>query len=144
MAIQHSQHEHTRVSPVTTAVGLLPEQWRAVLVRIDRDLSINLSIEELAETAGMSPSCFSRLFKQLTSITPCNYVIQQRVEKAKQLVLDNKLNLVDIAVCVGFADQAHLTRHFKQLTGMTPAQFCKRNRAQRADQSSQADIRYDA
>lgn len=110
------------------ADGPLPEQLRAVLVRIDRDLAITLSIEELAETAGMSPSCFARQFKQFTGLTPCHYVIRERVEKARQLVLESKLDLADIAACVGFADQAHLTRHFKRLTGMTPAQFCRQSR----------------
>ena len=44
-------------------------------------------------------------------------------------MLNGELDLADIAADVGFADQAHLTRHFKKLTGMTPAQFCKQQRA---------------
>ncbi|MGH8502419.1 MAG: helix-turn-helix domain-containing protein [Gammaproteobacteria bacterium] len=111
-----------------TASDLSQARWRALLKRMQDELATNLRIEELAATLHMSPSCFTRAFKQFTGLTPCNYVIHQRVEKAKQLVLNGELDLADIAADVGFADQAHLTRHFKKLTGMTPAQFCKQKR----------------
>jgi AraC-like DNA-binding protein len=106
------------------------DHWNAVFSLLEENLSTNFSIAELAATAGVSTSCFARSFKQLTGRTPCNYVIHQRIEKAKQLLQERKLDLVKIAAEVGFADQAHLTRYFKRLTGMTPAQFCKQSRTQ--------------
>lgn len=119
-------------SPQEAQNSLSGERWQAVFTRIQDQLPAKLSIEELAATAGMSASCFTRLFKQRTGLTPCNYVIRQRIEKAKQLILEKRLDLSEIGAEVGFADQAHLTRHFKRLTGMTPAQFCKQRRARSA------------
>ena len=104
-------------------------RFGAILKRIENDLTTNHSIDELAATIPISASCFARLFKQITGLTLCNYVIHRRIERMKQLVLNGELGLADIAVVVGFADQAHLTRHFKKVTGITPAQFCKQHGA---------------
>jgi AraC family transcriptional regulator len=60
------------------------------------------------------------LFKQSTGLTPHQYVIQCRVERAKQLLLQGELTIADIAYRVGFANQSHLNRHFKRLFGVTP------------------------
>ena len=71
----------------------------------------------------MSPSYFSRLFKQSTGYAPHQYVIRCRVERAKKLLLQEKLTIADIAYSLGFAHQSHLNRHFKRLVGVTPKKF---------------------
>jgi AraC family transcriptional regulator len=116
---------------VTRRVGsdLSKAHFGAILKRIEDDLMMNRSIAELAATIPISASCFARLFKQITGLTLCNYVIHRRIERAKQLMVNGELDLADIAVVVGFADQAHLTRHFKKVTGITPAQFCNQHGA---------------
>ncbi|NEQ26680.1 MAG: helix-turn-helix transcriptional regulator [Microcoleus sp. SIO2G3] len=50
-------------------------------------------------------------------------MIQQRVERAKQLLRQRKMNLSEIALACGFTHQSHLNRHFKRLTGVTPKKF---------------------
>ena len=89
--------------------------------RLDRELSLN----ELAAIAQLSPYHFSRAFKQSTGISPHQYVIQQRIERAKQLVLQGKMSLADIAIACGFSHQSHLNRHFKRITGVTPKNLLK-------------------
>lgn len=83
----------------------------------------NLSLIELANLAQMSLYHFARSFKQQIGLSPHQYLIRCRVERAKGLLLQNELTVVEIAHCVGFADQSHLNRHFKQLTGLAPKQW---------------------
>lgn len=84
----------------------------------DRDLSLT----ELARVVSISPTYFASLFKQAMGTSPHQYVIQQRVERAKVMLSKTDLAIADIALQVGFSSQSHLTHHFKRLTGMTPKQ----------------------
>ncbi|MDY6897579.1 MAG: AraC family transcriptional regulator [Cyanobacteriota bacterium] len=86
---------------------------------LDRDLSLN----QLASSVQMSPHYFSRLFKETTGFTPHQYVINCRIERAKNLLKQGKLSIAEIAKEVGFVDQSHLHRYFKRKVGITPKQF---------------------
>ena len=80
---------------------------------------------EIAAAINISPTYFSRLFKRATGRSPHQYVIQQRVERAKKLLKTTDLAIANIALQVGFSSQSHLTQHFKHLTGVTPKQVSK-------------------
>ncbi len=86
---------------------------------LDRDLSL----VEIAEVINISPTYFSTLFKRAIGTSPHQYVIQQRVERAKMMLSKTDLAIADIALQVGFSSQSHLTQQFKRITGMTPKQF---------------------
>ena len=86
---------------------------------LDRDLSL----VKIAESVNISPSHFASLFKKATGLSLHQYVIQQRVERAKLLLTTTDLAIARIAFQVGFSSQSHLTRHCKRLTGMTPKQL---------------------
>jgi len=79
--------------------------------------------EELAAIAQLSVFHFCRSFKRSTGFTPHQYVIQQRVERAKQLLKDGKMGISEVAIACGFTHQSHLNRHFKRLTGVPPKKF---------------------
>jgi AraC family transcriptional regulator len=83
---------------------------------LERELSLN----ELAAIAQMSQCHFCRAFRQSTGRSPHQYLIQQRVERAKQLLKQGAMTIAEVAIACGFTHQSHLQRHFKRLTGMTP------------------------
>lgn len=96
---------------------------RAVEEYIHAHLDQNIALSDLAAVAQLSEFHFARLFKQTTGLPPHQYVIYQRVERAKRLIAAGRLSLAQIASEVGFSDQSQLTRHFKRLVGVTPKRF---------------------
>jgi AraC family transcriptional regulator len=87
---------------------------------IHAHLSDDISLADIASVTHLSPYHFSRLFRQTYGISPYQYVIAQRVEKAAQLLDTTRLTVSEIALRVGFADHSHLIRHYKRLRGTTP------------------------
>lgn len=86
--------------------------------------SMDWSLESLAERAYLSPWHFLRLFQRETGMPPHQYLIQYRIQKAKELIRKNH-SIVQTALETGFSDQSHLTRHFKRIVGTTPGQYSK-------------------
>ena len=109
----------------TAFSGLPAYRLRQVIDYIDAHLERNLKLRELAEITQLSPNYFTKLFKQSTGLTPHQYVIQQRVERVKRLLLSGKLSIAEIAIAVGFSHQSHLNRHFKRQVGTTPKAFLR-------------------
>jgi AraC family transcriptional regulator len=108
------------------ASGLPQSQLKRVIDYMKANLTEDLSILDLAKLAGMSESHFSRGFKQSMGIPPYQYLIQQRVERAKKLLEKRSLSISTIALDCGFANQTHLTKVFRQITGMTPKAYQRR------------------
>ncbi|OZH55109.1 hypothetical protein AFK68_06680 [Hydrocoleum sp. CS-953] len=108
-----------QISPSSFSKTILNQ----VIDYIQANLHQNLTLTELAAIAKVSPNYFATQFKKSIGITPHQYVIGQRVAKAKQLLLEGKLTPKEIAYEVGFVDQSHLTRHFKKAMGVTPKKF---------------------
>jgi AraC family transcriptional regulator len=76
-------------------------------------------------------SYISNLFSQVEGITIEQYIINQRIEKVKELLMYNDLSLSQIAFQLGYSSTAHLSAQFKKLTGFTPSQFKKMGRQSR-------------
>lgn len=96
-----------------------------VLDYIHSYLDRPLHLAELAEVSGISQYYFCRLFKQSIGIAPYQYVLQQRMEKAKELLQQKKHTIAEIAALVGCTDQSRFTKHFKNYFGVTPSLFLK-------------------
>ena len=114
-----------KVQIATYSDGLPRYKLNQVLDYIAAHLDQNLELEALAQQVEMSQFYFSRLFKQSLGVTPHQYVIQQRVERAKQLIQKGDLSLVEVALECGFANQGHLNRHFKRILGATPKEIAR-------------------
>lgn len=96
---------------------------QAVEEYIHAHLHQSIALADLADVAHLSEFHFARLFKQTTGLPPHQFVIHQRVERAKRLIAAGQLSLAQIAIAVGFSDQSQLNRHFKRLVGVTPKRF---------------------
>lgn len=103
--------------------GLAQHKLKLVTDYISNYLERELSLKELAAIAQMSQYHFCRAFKQATGFSPHQYLIRQRVERAKQLLKKGGMSLSTAAIACGFTHQSHLHRHFKRLTGVTPITF---------------------
>lgn len=94
-----------------------------VLDYLNANLTEPVSLGDLARVAHVSRFHFARLFKQTVGETPHRYIIRRRVERAKELLVEGRLSLSEVASSVGFADQSHLNRQFKRLVGITPKEY---------------------
>jgi AraC family transcriptional regulator len=90
---------------------------------IHAHLDQEIQLADLANIVGISQYHFSRLFKQSMGISPHQYLLQQRVEQAKQLLKNSRLAIAEIALQCGFNSQSHMGKAFRELTGMTPSQY---------------------
>ncbi|WP_414584054.1 helix-turn-helix domain-containing protein [Scytonema sp. PCC 10023] len=106
--------------------GLPKHKLKRAIAYIQEYLAENVSLEAIANELGMSRYYFVRLFKQSMGVTPYQYVLQQRIERAKMLLKQRERAISDIALECGFANQSHFTKHFRQFTGMTPKAYQNR------------------
>jgi len=113
----------TSPKPNSYSNGLSQKTLVLVTDYINEHLQANLKLVDIAEIANISPYHFSYLFKQSLGITFHQYILQKRLHKAKDLLQSTSLSIAEIAICVGFCDQSHLTRYFKRNFRVTPKQF---------------------
>ncbi len=85
----------------------------------------HLTLEETAQAVFLSPTYFSRLFKEKMNISFTSYVNQLRIGEAQRLLLDTRLTIIEIAEAVGFEDQSYFSKVFKEITKRTPTQYRK-------------------
>ena len=103
--------------------GLSKPKLKQITEYINEHLDSDLKVLELAAIAQISPYHFIRLFRNATNLTPHQYVLHRRVEKAKYLLRHKNSSISEIAFAVGFCDQSHFTKYFKRITGVTPRQY---------------------
>lgn len=94
-------------------------RWASAL-DLARRTPQDVSVADLADEARYSPFHFTRLFTQRTGIGPGQYLIAQRIDAAKRLLLTEDLPVIDVATAVGFESVSSFSRRFKQTVGVTP------------------------
>lgn len=103
--------------------ALSERQMLQVLEYIHEYLHQDIKLADLATLLNISESHFSHQFKQAIGMTPHQYLLQQRIERAKQLLKESDRSIMDIAFLCGFNSHSHLSKQFRQLTGMTPKAY---------------------
>lgn len=93
---------------------------------IKKNYSERLSLQDIADHVFLSPSYFSKIFKEETGQTPGAYITGIRIEESRKLLRGSYVNIVDIPALVGFESQSYFTRVFKKAEGCTPGRFRQR------------------
>lgn len=115
---------YTTIENFNLKIYKLGNRLKKVEQFIHENYDKNISLSELSEIANVGIFHFARSFKADTGLTPIEYLTQTRIDNAKKLI-ESGMNLADVALETGFADQSHLTRKFRRQTGFTPGQYIK-------------------
>ncbi|MFA1625504.1 helix-turn-helix domain-containing protein [Rhizobium mongolense] len=87
------------------------------------NLDGNISISEVAKVCNLSRGYFIRAFRETTGMTPYQWLLSERVNRARELLRASNAPLAEVAIACGFADQSHFTRVFSSIAGLTPGNW---------------------
>lgn len=113
----HTILSYTRImpTPVETNLGKLKR-------RLELSPETALSIDDMAILANMNKYTLIRSFKHEFGLTPHQFLVQNRIRKAKKLLKTDR-TITEVAMATGFYDQSHFTRHFEKLLGISPTEY---------------------
>lgn len=103
--------------------GLPAARLKRVLAYIDAHLDENITLTELARSANLSVYYFATLFRKSTGFSPHRYILRRRVLRARELLRNTSLSVLDVSLDLGFQHQNNFARAFRRITGMTPTYF---------------------
>jgi AraC family transcriptional regulator len=112
-----------RKRPTVSVGGLGPWQKRRATELLSENLSGRIRLSEVAQECGLSISHFARSFKASFGVSTHRWLVQRRIERSHDLLMQTRESLSDIAEQTGFADQAAFTRTFHQIVGMSPGRW---------------------
>ncbi|MBY5542658.1 helix-turn-helix transcriptional regulator [Rhizobium leguminosarum] len=112
-----------RWQPAARAPTVNPKRLQRVFDFIEARIAAEISLDDLAAEACLSPFHFARMFRKASGLTPHRYVTERRIEAAKEKLRLAGSSLVEIALDIGFGSQANFTRVFRKMTGLTPGQY---------------------
>lgn len=116
---RYGQIDPRRPGRLALPVAKLQRAVAAMRARLDAPLSLR----RLASEVDMSPFHFSRLFKAATGLTPSRYLVELRIEKARELLTHTDLPAIAIALAVGYASPSHFAQAFRRVTGVPPSAY---------------------
>jgi AraC family transcriptional regulator len=103
--------------------GLGPARLRRIKELVDAKLESDLSLDEMAQSVGLSTAHFARVFRKSTGETPHQFVLRQRLERAKAMLRTPDARILDVAVACGFKTQQHFAQVFRDLCGVSPTYY---------------------
>jgi AraC family transcriptional regulator len=103
--------------------GLGSARLRRIKELVRAKLEDDLSLDEMAESVGLSTAHFARMFRKSTGQTPHQFVLRQRVERAKAMLRAPDARVLDVAVACGFKTQQHFAQVFRDIWGISPTEF---------------------
>ncbi len=107
----------------TVIGGLTGRKLNLATEFIEDNIERDLGITEIADAVDLSPFHFARSFKQATGVSPHQYLIKSRIERAKTLLAKSELPIVEVGISVGFKNQSHFTTLFRRVTHLTPKAY---------------------
>lgn len=101
--------------------------FEKILLHIDKNIDLKMSVNELAARAGISESYFKAKFKQETGMPPAEYILRGKIAKGKELLESGKGNVTEVAFRLGFSSSQHFSTAFQRFTGINPSK-CRRTK----------------
>ena len=117
-----------RKPPTVSVGGLGPWQKRRATELLSENLSGRIRLSQVAQECGLSISHFARSFKASFGVSTHRWLVQRRIERSQNLLIQTRASLSDIAEQAGFADQAAFTRTFHQIVGISPGRWRRDHR----------------
>lgn len=93
---------------------------------VKEHINDELTRETISQAVYLSPDYISHLFKERTGLSLVDYINQQRIQHAQELLIENHQKIHDIAISCGFQNLSYFAKQFKKVTGMTPQEYRKR------------------
>src|SRR5215472_9099038 len=103
--------------------GLGPARLRTITELVHARMEDELSLSEIAQSVELSPAHFSRMFRKSTGETPHQFVLRNRIERAKERLRAPEARVLDVALACGFKTQQHFARVFRHLCGISPREY---------------------
>jgi AraC family transcriptional regulator len=103
--------------------GLGPARLRRIRELVDAKIEDELSLDEMAQSVGLSTAHFARMFRKSTGETPHQFVLRQRLERAKAMLRAPDARILDVAVACGFKTQQHFAQAFRDVCGINPTGY---------------------
>jgi AraC family transcriptional regulator len=103
--------------------GLGPARLRRVRELVHAKIAEELTLEEMAQSVGLSMAHFSQMFRKSTGESPHQFVLRHRVERARELLRADEERVLDVAVACGFKTQQHFARVFRRICGASPREY---------------------
>jgi AraC family transcriptional regulator len=124
IAAHLARHHSARSKPSRTPPQQIPSwRMRRLIEYIEENLGDDLSLERMAAEVGISPLYLARAFRVAVGQSPHRYVLERRIERAKELLRGTDTPIVDVALAVGFSSQSHLSNWFLRQVGISPAVY---------------------
>jgi AraC family transcriptional regulator len=103
--------------------GLGSARLRRIKELVHAQIEDDLSLEEMAQSVGLSTAHFARMFRKSTGETPHQFVLRQRIERAKAMLRAPNARVLDVAVACGFKTQQHFAQVFRDVWGVSPTEY---------------------
>jgi AraC family transcriptional regulator len=103
--------------------GLGSARLRRIKELVRAKMEDDLSLEDMAQSVGLSTAHFARMFRKSTGETPHQFVLRQRLERAKSMLRTPDARVLDVAVACGFKTQQHFAQVFRDLWGVSPTDY---------------------
>lgn len=127
----HYQMPAVGPGPSKRGLPVLQDSFTKVLDYIEKNLTQDITIDQLARIAAMNRYYFSTFFKKHMSESPVQYITRKRINLAISLLKDEGRSVLEIALQSGFNNAANFNRTFKQLTGYSPSEYRKKQKSGR-------------
>jgi transcriptional regulator GlxA family with amidase domain len=112
-------HDHQRMS-LPARLGVRHSKLLAVIEMMEKNLEEPLSRTELARNAGLSTRQLERLFRKYLNRSPARYYLELRLDKARLLLLQTNMSIIDVALACGFVSASHFSKCYRDFFDHTP------------------------